>query len=461
MIKMIPVSTAISAAGGYVAQFADQEDAKDALEFVPGVLKNAGIRLDEAIFAKFCQRVFEKMVEHTARTGDWTTWSKVMTTRLYVLGRFESKDAKVPAENVELTVLPLEGFRLDLAGWSLQNVIEGNELKLTTVSDQGGETMGVVTGTKDVEIHGVNCPVDPAKDDEGVWLRAENKSGEKIDGLRLTVKGSDVKTVVVGNPGAALLAPYAEAKFEVRSRAGNDDGELQTKSIAAAVKAAEPVPKRRIGVNGFAASANGGETIVNFDLANAADLAGYEPQDEGAKARATFKVDGESLGEVDIYGNPFNAWHAVLPANYAGKTLEMTLTPDPAKADEVDQTPVVESATVGGEPAPEKRHVGLRDLYAYGVGESDTTVLMFGVDNAEDITGFLHGESMDSANATFKVDGEPVDGNVIEGKDGSWHATLDRNYLGKTIELTVTPDPAKADEVDQTPVSLSATVVEG
>ena len=241
MIKMIPVSTAICAAGGYTAQFADQEEAKDARDFIPAVLKNAGIRLDEAIFAKFCQRVFEKMVEHTASTGDWTTWTKVMTTRLYVLGRFEAKDAKVPQENVELVVVPLEGFRLNLAGWSLQNVIVGNEMKLTTVSDQGGETMDVVTGTKDVEIHGTNCPIDPAKDDEGVWLRAANKAGDKIDGLRLEVISSDVKTVVVRNPGAALLAPYAEAEFEVRSRAGNEGGELQSKVIKATVKAVAPV----------------------------------------------------------------------------------------------------------------------------------------------------------------------------------------------------------------------------
>ena len=38
---------------------------------------------------QFCRRVFEKMVEHTARTGEWTTWAKVMTSRLYILAPFE------------------------------------------------------------------------------------------------------------------------------------------------------------------------------------------------------------------------------------------------------------------------------------------------------------------------------------------------------------------------------------
>ena len=41
MIKMVPVSTAICAAGGYTAQFADQEEAKDARDFIPAVLENA------------------------------------------------------------------------------------------------------------------------------------------------------------------------------------------------------------------------------------------------------------------------------------------------------------------------------------------------------------------------------------------------------------------------------------
>ena len=237
--RMVPVSTAICAAGGYTAQFTDQEEAKDALEFMPAILRNAGIRLDQAIFAKFCRRVFEKMVEHTARTGEWATWTKVMTSRLYILGRFEAPDATVPTENIELVVIPLEGFRLDLTGWSLQNVNAGNTLELKTISDQGGTDMGTVTGTKPVEIHGVNCPVDASKEDEGVWLSAKAKSGEEIVMRKLTVTSSDVKTVVVASPGA-LLAPFAKATFTVRSRAGNPEGLPQEKEIEATVKYVAP-----------------------------------------------------------------------------------------------------------------------------------------------------------------------------------------------------------------------------
>ena len=239
--KMVPVSTAICAAGGYTAQFTDQEEAKDALEFMPAILRNAGIRLDQAIFAKFCRRVFEKMVEHTARTGEWATWTKVMTSRLYILGRFEAPDATVPTENIELVVIPLEGFRLDLTGWTLQNVNAGNTLELKTISDQGGTDMGAVTGTRPVEIHGVNCPVDASKEDEGVWLSAKAKSGEEIVMQKLTVVSSDVKTVVVANPGS-ILAPFEKATFTVRSRAGNPEGQPQEKEISAAVKYAGPVP---------------------------------------------------------------------------------------------------------------------------------------------------------------------------------------------------------------------------
>ena len=239
--KMVPVSTAICAAGGYTAQFTDQEEAKDALEFMPAILRNAGIRLDQAIFAKFCRRVFEKMVEHTAKTGEWATWTKVMTSRLYILGRFESPDATVPAENIELVVIPLEGFRLNLSGWTLQNVNAGNTLELKTISDQGGTDMGTITGTKPVEIHGVNCPIDASKEDEGVWLSAKAKTGEEIVERKLTVTSSDVKTVVVANPGS-ILAPFEKATFTVRSRAGNPDGQPQEKTISAAVKYAGPVP---------------------------------------------------------------------------------------------------------------------------------------------------------------------------------------------------------------------------
>ena len=258
--KMVPVPAAICAAGGYTAQFTDQEEAKDALEFMPAILRNAGIRLDQAIFAKFCRRVFEKMVEHTAKTGEWATWTKVMTSRLYILGRFEAPDATVPTENIELVVIPLEGFRLDLTGWTLQNVNAGNTLELKTISDQGGTDMGAVTGTKPIEIHGVNCPVDASKEDEGVWLSAKAKSGEEIVMQKLTVVSSDVKTVVVANPGA-LLAPFAKATFTVRSRAGNPEGQPQEKEISATVKYAEPVP--------IAQSASGDIKIMEMDAVSA------------------------------------------------------------------------------------------------------------------------------------------------------------------------------------------------
>ena len=253
--KMVPVSTAICEAGGYTAQFTDQEEAKDALEFMPAILRNAGIRLDQAIFAKFCRRVFEKMVEHTARTGEWATWTKVMTSRLYILGRFESPDATVPTENIELVVIPLEGFRLDLTGWTLQNVNAGNTLELKTISDQGGTDMGTITGTKPVEIHGVNCPIDASKEDEGVWLSAKAKTGEEIVERKLTVTSSDVKTVVVANPGS-ILAPFEKATFTVRSRAGNPEGQPQEKKISAAVKYVAPPP--------IATAPDGSATVRTF-----------------------------------------------------------------------------------------------------------------------------------------------------------------------------------------------------
>ena len=294
--KMVPVSTAICAAGGYTAQFTDQEEAKDALEFMPAILRNAGIRLDQAIFAKFCRRVFEKMVEHTARTGEWATWTKVMTSRLYILGRFEAPDATVPTENIELVVIPLEGFRLDLTGWSLQNVNAGNTLELKTISDQGGTDMGTVTGSRPVEIHGVNCPVDASKEDEGVWLSAKAKSGEEIVMRKLTVTSSDVKTVVVASPGA-LLAPFAKATFTVRSRAGNAEGLPQEKEIQATVKFAGPVP--------IATNSDGTVKCMSVEDPESPELPvlgddwtiGFEGLADNAKWRydsTSFKVGGET-----------------------------------------------------------------------------------------------------------------------------------------------------------------------
>ena len=88
-----------------------------------------------------------------------------------------------------------------------------------------------------------------------------------------------------------------------------------------------------------------GHTTVQFHLENAADLKGYAYDAEMSSASASFKADGEPVGDGTIVGND-GEWHAIFTADTAGKTLEMTLTPDPAKAAEVDQTPVVVSDTV-------------------------------------------------------------------------------------------------------------------
>ena len=48
--------------------------------------------------------------------------------------------------------------------------------------------------------------------------------------------------------------------------------------------------------------------------------------------------------------------------------------------------------------------------------------------------------------------------NAISGKNGEWHTTLGATYAGKTVKMILTPDPAKAAEVDQTPIVVSDTV---
>ena len=340
--RMVPVPAAICATGGYTAQFTDQEEAKDALEFMPAILRNAGIRLDQAIFAKFCRRVFEKMVEHTAKTGEWATWTKVMTSRLYILGRFEAPDATVPTENIELVVIPLEGFRLDLTGWTLQNVNAGNTLELKTISDQGGTDMGAVTGTKPIEIHGVNCPVDASKEDEGVWLSAKAKSGEEIVMRKLTVVSSDVKTVVVANPGA-LLAPFEKATFTVRSRAGNPEGLPQEKEISAAVKCSA-APKKVVSIDALTVDRES-ESIA-IAVTHPEGTSEYSASGEFELVKVKLEAGGEEVST--FFGRnkgsevPFSVseWPTGLPKE--GK-LTVTLTPDPDKADEYDQTPAVKT----------------------------------------------------------------------------------------------------------------------
>ena len=314
--KMTPVPAEICASGGYTAQFVDQEEAKDALEFMPAILRNAGIRLDQAIFAKFCRRVFEKMVEHTARTGEWATWTKVMTSRLYILGRFEAPDATVPTENIELVVIPLEGFRLDLSGWTLQNVNAGNTLELKTISDKGGADMGTVTGAKPIEIHGVNCPVDASKEDEGVWLSAKAKSGEEIVEQKLTVVSSDVKTIVVASPGE-LLAPFAKATFTVRSRAGNPEGLPQEKEISATVKYVAPQPIYESDLGGikvFAAKDSQGDELPDDEL-NVPDT------------DAQLILEGEGLVATDPEHPTTGINKVYFKSSDSAETCESSLTP--------------------------------------------------------------------------------------------------------------------------------------
>ena len=54
---------------------------------------------------------YEKMVEHTARTGEWATWAKVMTSRLYIRGRFEALDAAAESFSGPETVSALPSDR--------------------------------------------------------------------------------------------------------------------------------------------------------------------------------------------------------------------------------------------------------------------------------------------------------------------------------------------------------------
>lgn len=270
-----------------------------------------------------------------------------ITFEVACYGPFETADAKFdPAVNsLEVAVRLGDEIKNCLVNETPKLVTEetASTARIYRAMDIESGALGIVIGGRKFRVTGHNVYV--SREGESLKLvdakgRAFDIAYDKVESPQ-RVEGHLVEPPLESGTCKLILTTY-----------GGDDSEDAKlgiyERIVNFVKFDEPVPKRRIEVNGFAANANGGETIVNFDLANAADLASYEPQDEGAKARATFKVDGESLGEIDVYGNPFNAWHAVLPANYAGKTLEMTLTPDPAKADEVDQTPVVESAAVEG-----------------------------------------------------------------------------------------------------------------
>ena len=229
-----------------------------------------------------------------------------------------------------------------LALW-FEDVTPGKKaFKLNSV--KAGAVLNVVEVGEKIAVNGENLPSTAAGEELRVHWEVEetDKSGD-IPAAKMT---SDVGRADIA---ADAIAELASEEYDGRKIVFTVRGNFSSAKIAALLKYVAPPEKRRVEVSGFTAHAMGENTIVEFDLENAEDLAGYEAQDEGATAPASFKADGEPIegDAIETFG-PGEKWHAVLPENHSGKTIEMTLTPDPAKADEVDQTPVVESAAVEG-----------------------------------------------------------------------------------------------------------------
>ena len=299
----------------------------------------------KTLIRNFFFGIMQSMADGVRRDGHARQLANFLTVYPVFKGEVDLDKGYDPEKNgVMIRARLLNEMDLDITDWSFEDVTEGKRsFTLTTCST--GEHDGEYQLGELGHINGKGLPSTAAGEELRVHWEVEgtDKSGD-IPAAKLS---SEIdRADIAADALAELASPAYDGKKIVFTVRGN----FSSAKVTATLRyVAPPVPKRVIEVSEFTAHAMGENTIVEFDLENAEDLAGYEAQGEGATAPASFKADGEPVegDAIETFG-PGEKWHAVLPVNHSGKTVEMTLTPDPAKADEVDQTPVVKSAAVEG-----------------------------------------------------------------------------------------------------------------
>ena len=283
------------------------------------------------------------MADGVRRDGHARQIANFLTVYPVFKGEVDLDRGYDPAKNgVMIRARLLNEMDLDITDWSFEDVTEGKRsFKLTTCTT--GELDGEYRLGELGHINGKGLPSTAAGEELRVHWEVEgtDKSGD-IPAAKLS---SEIdRADIAADALAGLASPVYDGKKIVFTVRGN----FSSAKVAATLRYAEPPgPKRHVEVSGTAMTSWDDNTTVMFHLENAADLKGYAPgaEDEDDTAEAAFKVDGEPIACNAISGKN-GEWHTTLGANYAGRTVEMTLTPDPAKAAEVDQTPVVVSDTV-------------------------------------------------------------------------------------------------------------------
>ena len=177
-IQLSAIPADFSELGGYNAHFIGDQNVKDAKDFTAEVIDELGIVADGAVLATGFERFMSAVLGHAATTGQPVRFDGVMRVGPLIRGLYKSKSSKVPLKNVRLGITPLKAMK----------------------------------PTVEILLHNVT---------EGEMIRLEGVT-------------SDVKTIWFAFPEGAL-GDAKSVKVTVKSRCGDPEAGLQTKSITAKI----------------------------------------------------------------------------------------------------------------------------------------------------------------------------------------------------------------------------------
>ena len=276
--------------------------------------------------------LFTSTIKGIERDGNARQLGDFITLYPVPTGEFDLDKGWRPGVNgVRIRARLMNELELNVSNWEFEDVTPGRQAFTLASVECGEHQLGVVDFAHPVWINGKPLP--------------------RTDAIRVdwAVEGTDRRGTVAADKvtstasratlAADALDELKDAQYDGRTVVFTVRGNFASAKISATLKYVAPEPTKRISIETMQAMDVGeGASGIGIGGENFDAVLGYSEEGEQPSVRGDLAVNGEPKGEVTFtYGESSGLYQLTTSEAHAGDTVKVTLHPNPARTDVVQE----------------------------------------------------------------------------------------------------------------------------